>query len=200
MFKLRVTPHKLKANNHCPPDVWLAIEEVLDKSKPYIMTYETSAKRVEHLHFVGTSQEIQPLREFLKRCFNSRGYALNYYTDDELLDKPPEYYLGYIVKENNPRVIQTNLTNEQILNCRDIYLRSKKKTTEAFIKWVSSHYTSTEYNEDTLINLILDWHKHNLSGFDGIILRREFHLARLFLFESLERAAALANKNNIVCY
>ncbi len=119
-------------------------------------------------------------------------YMHKQYTFDEINDHSADWYLGYVVKEMN--IVKTTYDSTHIENCHNLYKSEKKSTANDLVDFVKAKYYqhTTEYDKDLLIQTILDYHKHHHKIYDfQTILRREFHLCRLIMFESIERKHSL---------
>lgn len=153
---------------------------------PYLMTRE-STKKSTHVHIIYYTTDPDffrdIFREYLqngKSAYMSKSYDV--YQDDKI----PEYFFGYILKEFN--VLHTNITHDKQQECYNTYKRMTSKTTDDMVNYVIENYPSSNYCMETLLNTILDYHKHSRKVFDyKTIIKREFHLCRLIMFETIER-------------
>ncbi len=183
LIKFRITLDKLKQ------DVYIdeLLPKILDLSnvkQPHLITHEVSKKGVQHYHGLVYSQNIIAIKQLLRENVTSRGFSCNSYDTEN--NRTPEYYFGYILKENPPNIIIQH--DIQVDNYRSLYLRSNQKTSDDCLTFVKENYPPIPYNSETLMNLILDYYKTTKKVFDKyIILRRSFHMCRLQLFENIER-------------
>jgi len=164
---------------------------------PHLLAREFKKKSPSHQHlicytnqFAGLDKYYELFREYLS---DSSAYMVKIY-DYEHDGKSVEHWFGYPLKEalNTEHVLATNLTNEKQEQCYNMYKQGITKTTDDMLLYVLQHYPNpTHYEAEWLLDVILDYHKHSKKVYDyQTIIKREFHLARLLMFESVERKYA----------
>lgn len=207
LFKLRITLRNKQNSNTLKKSgnlsiIHIELNNLFDKSQPYLVTCETGKNGNVHLHGVGYTQtdQLKYFRELCQEHFVSRSTAINFYTKSELEHREPSFYFGYILKESEiPYHEISNLTNEQIQEYKQHYNLKSRKVSGDLLSYVQANYTHINYNEELLLMTILDYYKNcNITYDKCIVLRRAFHLCRLHLFEDIERADIIKNKNVII--
>lgn len=207
LFKLRITLRNKQSSSTLKKfgnlqTIHIELNNLFDKSLPYLVTCETGKKGNVHLHGVGstTNDQIRYFRELCQETFQARCTAINFYTKSELEHRDPKFYFGYILKETDiPYHEITNLTKEQIQEYKSHYNLKSRKVAGDLLTYVQSNYTHINYNDELLLLTILSYYKNAQITYDKcIVLRRAFHLCRLHLFEEIEKADIIKNKNIII--
>lgn len=173
---------------------------ILDQSKcPYVIGRETGEKKKKvhfHLFYEYTHKEDHPedaINILIRKTFREKksAYMHKPFTQEEIQNKSSEYYTGYVVKDMN--IVASNMDPSHIEMCHNLYKSHTKSTTNDMLNFVKAKYYEQEnsYDKELLITCILDYHKHADKIYDfTTIVRREFHLCRLHMFESIERGKA----------
>lgn len=164
---------------------------------PYLITRE-STKKSAHVHITYYAQDPDIFRDIMRDYLQQGKSAFMSKMYDLLNDKPAEYYFGYILKDWN--VLHTNISQDKQQECYNTYKRLTVKTTDDMLEYVLEHYPNpSHYDTEWLLDTILDYHKHSNKVYDySTILRREFHLCRLKMFETVERDYMRKHHNTLL--
>lgn len=184
LLKLRITLDKLKNKS----DIDYILRNILsftNQELPYLVTEETGKNGSVHWHGVLYTEYPDNIKELLKTNIQSRGFSCNLYDSEN--NRIPEYYFGYILKEDNPNIIiQGNI--EDPSHWKQYYKQQNVKTSDDCLTYVKENYGTGPYDENKLLQTIVDYYKDTKKVYDKyIILRRSFHMCRLALFEDIER-------------
>lgn len=185
-------------------DYHLWLEQNITLTYPFLLTQEFGHHGTEHYHLVAYCEDVDYAREALSSLFTTRGFTCVQY-DGESNNRKPEYYFGYILKDQSPNsdgnIITrgTNLPPPLLHVYRKFYLRSNVKTADDCLDYVRQNYGTGPYDEHLLINTIVDYYRDTKKVYDKyIILRRAFHMCRLALFEDVERENIIRDLSKII--
>lgn len=205
LYKIRYTHHQFKKNKS-PRTFNEEVQSYLNAlgDFPYLFTQELSSKGITHTHlicYLPGPEYIQSLfNQFIRK--NKSAYTCVMY--DTPNERTPEYYFGYIYKTYTTDIL-TNIPQEKLDFYYNTYIRTSTKTTDDMVNWVVTNYpystvtAPSGYDQQVLLDTILSFHKHNRKVYDyKIIIKREFHLCRLIMFETIERSYAAAHQRDLL--
>lgn len=208
MSTVRWTLSKLRQGK-TRADLQAAIQELIPTHYPYVICRERGQARScnMHVHCYFWCTDLQPFRELLQEymlkersAWQSKYYMTNQdmEKDEETAKKSPEYFLGYGFKDWD--ILSTNINESQQQQFFNLYKQSNIKTTDDMLIYVMQHYPNpTIYDTEVLLDTILDYHKHSNKVYDySTIVKREFHLCRLKMFETVEREYMRKHKGNLL--
>ena len=197
LCKFRITLDKIKKHN-TPESIVSNLYGHFDKDLPFLITQETGKNGSQHYHGVVYSEHPEFISQTLKNSVQQRGYSSNMYELEN--NRTPEYYFGYILKENPPNILlQNKKYSDKICLWKKYYAQQNVKTSDDCLKYVQENYGSKEYDETELIQCIVDYYKDTKKVYDKyIILRRAFHMCRLALFEDIEKKDIVSSLDKII--
>ena len=191
-LKARITPE-------CKPtkseyDDYAILGFLQDNSPQYVVTKEYGKKnRKEHWHIVAHMHKnfIKELRDRLKSEYTSRGWMCKEYTEKQLISRSPKYYIGYTLKDEDCEVLGYELKYDLSVY-RDHYYNEVTSVSETYLNFMKERIT--EYDEEKILDSILDYYQHVRTGYDKKSVNKLFHLVRGHLFPELERKWVRDNK------
>lgn len=189
--KARITP---ECKRECEFDDYQILNFLKDSSPQYVITREFAPKsRKEHWHIVAHMHKkfIQEMRDRLKSGYTSRGWMCKEYTEKELISRSPKYYIGYTLKDEDCEVLGYELQYDLSVY-RDHYYNEKNSVSDTYLNFMKERIT--EYDEEKILDSILDYYQHVKTGYDKKSVNKLFHLVRGHLFPERERAWVRQNK------
>lgn len=197
LCKIRITLDKIK-KNHDAENILGKIKQQINKSLPYLFTQETGKNGSIHYHGILYTEHPEWVSAILKDSIQSRGFSCNMYDSDN--NRIPEYYFGYILKEDPPNIIMQNIEYENKINdWKKYHQQQNVKTSEDCLEYVKNNYGPEPYEDNKLLQVITDYYKDTKKVYDKyIILRRSFHMCRLALFEDIERKNLTESLHKII--
>ena len=190
-IKARITP---KTKRECEYDDYGILVWLQENSPQFICTKEYAKKtRTEHWHIVAhlhTTRE-KELRDRLKNAYTSRGWMCKPYTEQQLISRSPKYYIGYALKEEDCEVLGYEL-HYDLAVYKDHYYNEKNTVSETYLNFMSERIT--EYDEEKILDSILEYYQHVRTGYDKKAVNKLFHLVRGHLFPELEKKWVRENK------
>lgn len=208
MSTIRWTLSKLRKGK-TRADLQAAILSLISPSHPYVICRERGKSKSGnmHIHAYFWCTDLLPFRDTLREYMLSENgswsskYYLTYENeekDEQTGKKSPEYFLGYGLKDWD--ILHTNISESQQQLFFNTYKIANVKTTDDMLLYVLEHYPNpSHYCAEWLLDTILDYHKHSHKVYDyHTIIRREFHLCRLKMFEAVERTYARDNAQKLL--
>lgn len=197
LCKFRITLDKIK-KNHDIENIIGQLYKQFDQELPFLITQETGKNGSHHYHGVVYSEHPEWISNILKDSVQQRGYSSNMYESEN--NRRPEYYFGYILKENPANIIlQNKKYSSEISSWKKYYQQQNVKTSEDCLVYVQQNYGPEPYDEIRLIQVITDYYKDTKKVYDKyIILRRAFHMCRLALFEDVEKKDIVSSLEKII--
>lgn len=199
LFKSRITPWEYRRQDDDSfdslDDLWNYVETyVCESGHDFIIVKEEAPRtRVEHYHIVGytTKDRMDDYQSMLRSMFTSRGFMAKFYTEKELISRQPAYYIGYTLKDKDSDVQRHKLT-QPLNHYRDFYYNEKHTVSDTYLSFMKQRVTV--YDEEKILDSILEYYQHVKTGYDKKSVNKLFHLVRGHLFPEMERDWVRKNK------
>lgn len=179
LFKARITADCLRKNYR---NDWFTIHEYIKVKLPDALIVQENLPKC-HIHVVGltTSITLQELRTYFRSRFTDRGFMVKFYTPDELTQRTPEYYYGYLMKMPNDSHILSpgSLTAEYLEQCALEYSTHKEDPAEGFRSFILRNKPK---DYQAVYNLVILWYRHSKSDFKYDNIKKKYNRGCMYAF------------------
>ena len=172
-FKLRLTQSALRKPY---AESWEIITSYLADQYPSSLIVVEHHPKV-HLHMVGVVDNLDHLTSFSRERFTSRGFMCQYYKEEELQQRPIEYYYGYLLKQDDKEIISSG--NIDIEACSLVYQTSKEDPASSFKQFI---IRNNPQDFEHVHRLCILWYRHSTSDFKYDNIKKKYCRALMYAF------------------